>query len=119
MTIISGYADRLESVVPPGEQGSLDTIQTHADTIATLVQNVRTLSVFALASQSIATIDSDYVIDSALSEMRSQPSIDIDTPDGSPPAIQASPMISEAMVMLCDAIDSLIDTRGELTIDYE
>lgn len=120
VTIIGGYADHLRSAVPPEEREALDTIQSHADTIATLVQNVRTLSGFSPGVRSVTTVDLGRAMDDAVPELQSRPdAIAVDAPDRSPPAVRASPLLGEALALLCDAIDSVTDADGALAIDYE
>lgn len=117
VNIISGYAGELEDVVPSEEQPKLDIIQNQTQTIATLIEHVRTLSDIGRQPPTGSTVDLEAVLDSVVGQLPAPECVTVSLPDDA--EIRADRLLDEAIYLLCDAVHGVSPEDSEVTVEAE
>ncbi|MFC6989470.1 hypothetical protein ACFQJD_13545 [Haloplanus sp. GCM10025708] len=112
--VISGYAEELKSSVPPEDEATLDTIADRADTMATLVEHVRTLTAVDQGDFAETDVRLACVLDS-VAETRRGSAVTVALPDCGV-TVRANELLGEALYLLLGALTTLTEDGGTVTL---
>jgi signal transduction histidine kinase len=114
LTVISGYRTRLGNDRSTGDQEEADVVEERIETIATLVEHVRTLSNgHGDATRSEQALE--VLLASTGREVSGSRRVDIDVPDDIP-MIAVTPSFERALYLLFEALDDLVDENDQFMI---
>ncbi|MFB6124199.1 MAG: sensor histidine kinase [Haloferacaceae archaeon] len=113
--IIGGYTESLKSSVPPEDEATLDTIADRADTMATLVEHVRTLTVVDQGDFTATSVRLSRVLDSIVADRRGS-ALTVTVPDCGR-SVRANELLGEALFLLFDALATLTEADGTVAAD--
>jgi signal transduction histidine kinase len=113
--IIGGYTDELKPSVAPEEAARLDTIAERADTMATLVEHMRTLTAVDQGDFTEAEVNLAQVLESAAAS-RHESAVTVTLPRCDL-TVRANELLTEALSLLFDALATSAEDGGSLVVD--
>lgn len=111
--VIEGYASRLQAVVPESDQEAVHTILMRTDRMATLIENISSITRFQRTDGSLINLDS--AIQTATSKVQPQTEATVVTP-AEFPSVEVNEDLVDALALLCEAILPNIEAGGKLSI---
>lgn len=118
VNVITGNVAELRSSIPESEQPALDAVDRRARSMTTLVEHVSSLLTTDVDPTTAATVDLVDLVNATVEDVGPGATVTVETPDG-PTSVRTSGALDDALYLLCDAVATVTERDGEITIRCE